>query len=341
MKSVTVILAGGKGERFWPLSRENRPKQVLTLFKDKPMIVETYERLSSFDHFYIVANEDLNAHFRTILPNNVGYINEPCAMNTAPAIALACAYLQHKFGDCIVFFETADHYYENTAFYLQEIEKAMDFAQSNDQIVLIGINPTEPHTGYGYIQRGQEIRDQIYNVVQFIEKPSKSVAANLIAQGNVSWNSGMFISKTSVMLAEIQKCLPDLAEVMTSIQSADFKPEIIRHEFPKSPRISIDFGVLEKSDRVAVLNSPMAWDDIGDFNAVYRHKERDESGNVSTTKTYIYDSHENIILSERLVGLIGIENLAVIDTPDAILICRRDETQKIKDFLKKIPPEYK
>ncbi len=340
MKIIPLILAGGSGKRFWPLSREKKPKQSLALFSEKPMIVETYERLANFDEFAIVANGFLNQEFAKLLPNDVIFIDEPEPRNTAPAIALAVAKLFHQFGDFIVFIETADHYYKDPDEYIQEIKKVCAYAEQNDQIILVGIQPTEPHTGYGYIKQGQHVTDGFYTVESFKEKPDLQTAKLYLADGEYSWNSGMFISKASVLLAEIKKLLPNVQEILDQIIQHNFAATAIKGFFPQAQKISIDYGVMEKSSNIAVLPSKMHWDDIGDFNALARVRESDEDGNVSNTELHTLDSHGNIVIGDKMVALIGVDNLIVVQTEDVLFVGDRKESQNIKELLKKVDKKY-
>ncbi|MHA1522592.1 MAG: mannose-1-phosphate guanylyltransferase [Promethearchaeota archaeon] len=343
MKHIPVILAGGKGERFWPLSRVTKPKQNLPLMSENPMILDTYLRLKSFDEFFIVANQNLCDSFRLVLPSHVGYIIEPTARNTAPAIGLACAYLQQKFGDCVVFFETADHYYSDSSEYLSEVQKACLFAENNDKIVLIGISPDSPHTGYGYIEQGDDIKKSFYNVHQFKEKPDLETAKMYLDKGTFSWNSGLFIAKTSVLLKEISQNLPDLGNILSELQENNFEEPSLSQLFQKTLKISIDYGVMEKSSETVLLKSTMSWDDIGDFNAISRHFSGDSQGNILRGNGNLesIDASENIIISDKLVALIGVENLVIIETDDALLVCNRDETQKIREIVQKLNEKYR
>lgn len=338
-----MILAGGRGERFWPLSRINKPKQNLSLMSENPMIVETYRRLQSFDEFFIIANESLCESFRPLLPTHVGYIIEPFARNTAPAIGLACAYLQQKFGDCIVFFETADHYYSDETKYIHEIQNACEFAEKNDKIVLIGITPDSPHTGYGYIEQGEKIFDSFYNVQKFKEKPNLKTAMEYLKAETFSWNSGLFIAKTSVLLKEISQFLPELGNILLELQKCNFSEPLFTQLFQKAPKISIDYGVLEKSSEIILLKSNMDWDDIGDFNAIARHFNGDSRGNIIRGNGTLnkINSTKNIIISDKLVALIGVNDLVIVETDDALLVCHRSETQKIREIVQNLDEKYR
>ncbi len=335
MKIIPVILAGGRGERFWPLSTLENPKQCLPLVSDEPMIVDTYNRLSQFDEFFIVANLFLCDKFRGLLPDRVVYIEEPCARNTSPAIGLACIALMQKFGDCIVFFETADHYYKDPDHYLRDIKKACAFAETYDKIVLIGIKPDSPHTGYGYIKSGSpvEASSDFFFVDSFKEKPDLATAQEYLRDGVFSWNSGMFIAKCSVLLKEIQRYLPSLFAGLEKIRSSGFTSEILDDEFSGFEEISIDYGIMEHSQETVVLSSAMHWDDIGDFNAIARILKPNSSGNFSKGQVQSINASGNIVASEKLVALIGVDELIIVDTQDALLVCKRSNSQKIKDLI--------
>ncbi|MHA1646865.1 MAG: mannose-1-phosphate guanylyltransferase, partial [Promethearchaeota archaeon] len=249
----------------------------------------------------------------------------------------------------IIFIETADHYYKNPDHYLQDIKNACKFAENQDKIVLIGIKPTEPHTGYGYIKNGtlieppsQKINETaIFDVDSFKEKPDLETAQQYLKSSDYTWNSGMFIAKCSVLLKEIKTYLPDLSEILDKIKESNFDPEILATEFAKSQKISIDYGVMEKSKNTVVLNSSMHWDDIGDFNAIARIINSDKNGNYNQSQDLqVLDSFNNIVRSDKLVALIGVDDLVIIDTPDALLVCKRSETQKIRQLLKKLDDKY-
>lgn len=340
MKIIPLILAGGSGKRFWPLSRQNKPKQCLKLFSDQPMIVETYTRLANFDQFAIVANDALNDYFKELLPSDVIYINEPEPRNTAPAIALATAHLYHQFGDFIIFIETADHYYKDPDFYIKEIKKACTYAEKADKIVLMGIRPTEPHTGYGYIHQGTLLEEGIYNVQSFKEKPDLATAKRYLAEGGYSWNSGMFIARASVLLSEFKTHLPDMYKKIQHLESTNFSAEEIKKIFPTFTRVSIDYGIMEKSSNIVVHPSEMHWDDVGDFNALARIKDADSNGNISNTELHVLDSHGNIVVGDKMVALIGVDNLIIAQTEDVLFIGDRKHSQDVKEILKKVDPKY-
>lgn len=344
MKIISVILAGGKGERFWPLTRVTKPKQSLPLTSSNPMILDTYNRLSGFDAFYVIANQQLCNSFKTILPSSVQYIVEPAPRNTAPAVALACVEIYKTQGECIIFFETADHYYSNPTQYLAEINRACQYAEENNRILLMGIQPTEPHVGYGYIKIGTNIAQNIYEVIQFKEKPDRATAQSYLLSGLYLWNAGIYVSKVSIFLEEIRKYLPQLKQFIDAYLDENQNLIKISSLFHQTENTSLDYGVLEKTNEIAVMNSAMPWEDIGDFNSLKHVLQCDQDGNyfkLNGASITSLDSNDNIILTEKKIALIGIRNIVLVDTPDVLFVCKRSDTQKIKQLLENVEPEFK
>jgi mannose-1-phosphate guanylyltransferase len=344
MKRIALILAGGKGERFWPLTRIATPKQLLPLTSTNPMIVETYNRLAGFDAFFVIANQTLCDAFRPILPPTARYIMEPEPRNTAPAIGLACAEIFRTYGDCIIFIETADHFYANPQLYLDDANLACNFAEKSDRIILIGIQPTWAHTGYGYIQIGDPFEGPFFHVAAFKEKPDRSTAQSYLLTGKYVWNAGVYVGKSSVFLEEIHTYLPRLGDFLDFIRNNAADPKEIAEKFHQTENISIDYGVYEKSGRLAVMKSGMPWEDIGDFNSLKHVLQCDLQGNFLKTESLpiaALDSNDNIIISEKKVALIGIKDVAIIETPDVLLICKRSDTQKIKNLLPLVEDQYR
>ncbi len=342
MKTVAVIVAGGKGERFWPYSRKSRPKQVLPLTSAHPMILETALRLKEFDPLYIVANAFLCDSFKSILPSSVRYVVEPEPRNTGPAIGLACAMIMHELGDCVVIFESADHYYVDVDHYLVELRKASEYASVNDKIVLIGITPKSPHTGYGYIKLGKASSQDFYEVHQFREKPNIETARQFVSEGTYVWNSGIAVGKCSVFLREIYKHMPALTKCLKDALSSKMDPNVICQEFAKTEKTSLEFGVYEKSDQIFVLKSSMDWDDVGDYNSLEKLlKEKEQNFYRAPVSPTVMNSKNNIVLSEKKVALLGVDDLIIAETDDVLLICKRSETQKIKDLLSLVDEKYK
>jgi len=342
MKRIPVVLAGGKGERFWPLSREDKPKQLLSLITKKPLILETYERLKVFDDFYVVANKKLCDAFKALLPTQINYIVEPIGRNTAPAIGYACMYLSAKYDDCIVIIEPADAYHIDLDNYTQVMIEACDYAADNAAIIMIGISPSHPHTGYGYVRIGNHIKGSIFSVRSFNEKPDIETARRFLEAGNYCWDAGKFIAKCSVLIDEIKLQLPEIYDHLVAIRDSNFDEEVIKNEFNQIEKISIDVGIMEKSDKLAILKSSMDWDDVGDFNSIARiRKDPDLKGNYTLGNIKAISSSSNIVISEKLVALIGVNDLIVVDTSDALLVCSRDKSQEIKKLVKCLEQKYK
>jgi mannose-1-phosphate guanylyltransferase len=342
MKTVAVIVAGGKGERFWPYSRKSRPKQVLSLTSEKPLILETALRLKEFNPLYIVANAFLCEKFKSILPSDVRYIIEPEPRNTGPAMGLACASIMYELGDCVVIFESADHYYGNLKEYLAELRSGAEFASKNEKIVLVGITPKSPHTGYGYIKLGRGTSQSFFEVEQFREKPNIDTARQFVSEGTYVWNSGIAIGKCSVFLREIYKYMPALTKCLQDALSSKMDPQVICHEFVNTEKTSLEFGVYEKSNEIVVLRSSMDWDDVGDYNSLEKLLNvKDNNFYRSPEQPTLMDAKNNIILSEKKVALLGVDDLIIIETEDVILVCKRTDTQKIKDLLSLVEDKYK
>lgn len=240
------------------------------------------------------------------------------------------------------FFETADHYYSDETKYIHEIQNACEFAEKNDKIVLIGITPDSPHTGYGYIEQGEKIFDSFYNVQKFKEKPNLKTAMEYLKAETFSWNSGLFIAKTSVLLKEISQFCQNLEIFFWNCRNVIFRTSI-HTTIPKAPKISIDYGVLEKSSEIILLKSNMDWDDIGDFNAIARHFNGDSRGNIIRGNGTLnkINSTKNIIISDKLVALIGVNDLVIVETDDALLVCHRSETQKIREIVQNLDEKYR
>ena len=355
MKRVALIMAGGAGERFWPLSRRHRPKQLLKLFStDKTMLEEAIDRISPLipkEDIYIITSELLCSIMRNMLvdfpPANI--IPEPFKRNTAPCLALGSAAVLAKYNlpssELSIAVLTADqHIYPNDAF-VQTVDEAMQFAESNDKIVTIGINPTRPETGYGYIELGkkQQNWENIYEVLSFREKPNTEAAKYYIEQGNFLWNSGMFFFRASTFETELAEHLP---EVGLKIETMKDKLVVVIERpvvtlsnevgdiFEKFPNISIDYGLMEKTRNVAVARALFNWDDVGALDALRRTRPLDERGNVSLGNNSLIDCRNSIVVNETggkvVASVVGMDNVAVVVTEDAVLICPADRVQEVR-----------
>lgn len=345
MKITAVIMAGGKGERFWPQSRVNHPKQFLSLTPDgKTMIQKTVARLSSLvnnDDIFVVTNknyiETLHEQLPELLEENI--IAEPAARNTAPCIGLAASIIQKKYEqDTIMLVLPSDHLIKFTAMYIDTLKTAIKTAEQGERLVTIGITPTYPETGYGYINfASNEAQNGAYEVIRFVEKPDIEKAKNYVNSGEYLWNSGMFVWKTSTILTNIKAFLPDIYEGVISISNSygtDCFDECLSREFPKLRSESIDFGVMEKADSIYTIPGNFGWDDVGNWLALERINPTNEFGNMVKGDVISIDTKNTTVVgNKKLIATVGVESLVVVDTDDAILVCAKDSTQDVKKVI--------
>jgi mannose-1-phosphate guanylyltransferase/mannose-6-phosphate isomerase len=359
-----VILAGGSGSRLWPMSRQNLPKQFLALDGVATLLQTTIDRLSPTIEAKDVLIVTQEAHakgeaYHALLPYQSLF--EPVGRNTAPAIALAAAYLTGSGADPVMVVLPADHIIKDEEGFRAHLDTAIQAAQ-NGKLVTFGVQPTRPDTGFGYIKI-KGLRDEtiglrteerglsgktatgvtqhsalstqscIYEVERFTEKPDLATAVSFLAEGNYYWNSGMFVWKASVILAEIQRHLPEVHQIVQTILAesragSSFQQAVEKH-FAAMPSISIDYGVLEKSDRVSLIPC-----DIGSWQAVHEISAKDENGNALQGNVIALGSKNSLIRAEkRLVAVIGVEDLCVIETADAVLIAKSDQTQRVREVV--------
>ena len=340
---TNIILCGGSGTRLWPISRTLMPKQFVKLFDERSLFQLTAERNSKLcDRLYIVSNSE--QYFLAVdqleedaphTMQHARFLLEPVGRNTAPAIALACMDLDPEE---IVLVTPSDHLIKDQSAYHTAVEHAKALARSG-HLVTFGITPTYAETGFGYIEaEGEDVRS-------FREKPDAQTAQSYLQQGNYYWNSGMFCFRAGVLLEELQRHAPDIYEACTqaigSEASASSTPSNlrrIRHEdMLNIPSDSIDYAVMEKSDRVKVVPSDIGWSDLGSFDALYEELPKDNDGNTQNDKHIAIDSRDNLILShDKQIATIDIEDLIIVDTPDALLISKKGSGQKVKQVVEKL-----
>ena len=345
-----VILAGGKGERFWPQSRLRRPKHLLTIVGDKPMLAQTLARvrpLASAKNIFIITAADqvraVRAMCRGLPPGNI--VGEPVGRDTAPAVALAAALVAQRDPRGVFAILPADHVIHDTRTYQADLRAA--FAAAGAEVmVTIGIKPHEPATAFGYIQRGKPwkkfARRPFYTVRRFVEKPSPKVAQRYLASGDYLWNAGMFVWSVPVVLAAFERHAPVLRacldRILAGLARRRALAPLLKEIYPALPKISVDYALLEKAGNIVVLPASFDWDDVGSWPAVARHRPKDVSGNVVRGRAIVEQGRNNIVVSEdgHMLAVVGADDLIVVHTPDATLVCPRHRAQDIKQLLKRI-----
>ena len=356
MRRFAVIMAGGSGERFWPASRRARPKQLLRLTDpDRSMLEEAIDRIEPLiprENVLIATSELLQKPIRdgipTLPPENV--IGEPAKRNTAACLALAAAHLEQRFGDpheLSMAVLTADHLIGDPTEFRSTVAAALDFAAENDALVTIGVHPTRPDTGYGYIEVETPVTEDerragadpsIRPVLHFREKPDLPTAEQYASSGRHLWNAGMFFWRVSTFLDGIAGAMPDLrratADIVEALGRGPSGAERVADVFGSLEDISIDYGLMERADNVYVIPATFPWDDVGSWDSLTRTREPDANGNVTTGSPVLIDTKDCIIYDEcgddTAVAVIGASNLIVATTPDGILICPKDRAQDVK-----------
>lgn len=353
MSLYALILAGGSGERFWPLSRRTRPKQLLSLFSTGETLLEaTLRRLDGLvspECILILTNADQEAGVRALAkklpPENI--VAEPAKRDTAAAIALGAAWIASRDPRATMVVLPADHRIEDIEGFQRTLQAAVKAAQSGE-LVTIGIKPTWPCPGFGYIELGSSLHGaaasgepSVFEVLRFREKPDADLAESFLRQGNFRWNAGMFIWSITAILSSFGRHAPELSCFIDRWRSSTHRDALLRDEFPKLPKISIDYAIMEKATRVLVVEATFDWDDVGGWTAIAKYLEGDASGNRTNAPLKTIDAAGNIVFTQQptVVGLLGVKDLIVVQTPDALLICDRHEAEKIKHLVAQVPPE--
>jgi mannose-1-phosphate guanylyltransferase len=343
-----LIMAGGSGERFWPLSTKENPKQLLSLVSEKSMIRETVERvrgLVNFDDIFIATNsiqvEGMKKHIPELRDENI--IIEPSFRDTAAAIAYGSTYISKYEENPTIVVLAADHLIEKVDKFLIAIKIAANEA-SKGNIVTLGIKPTRPETGYGYIKIESSLENVATKAMRFLEKPNYETALDYLDDGHYMWNSGMFIFTYNTIMSELKKYVPNHIEVIKHMKDEIMKfnglvlSEKTKLYFNNFERISIDYAVMEKSDLIKCLPVDIGWNDVGGYNSLADLFEKDESNNIVKNARYVFvDSNNNIIIgesSDKLITTIGVENMIIVDSKNGLLVCNRDNAQRIKELLK-------
>ena len=347
MKKTALIMAGGRGERFWPKSRRSLPKQFLEITDDgKTMIQLTVERilpLVNMEDIFIATNKDYKKLVLKQLPEipEENILCEPIGRNTAPCIGLGAMHIASKYEDALMLVLPSDHQIKFNKMYLTTLKDACQVAEKGENLVTIGIMPDYPETGYGYIKfNTHEMEGRAYKVERFVEKPSLEVAKEYLATEEYLWNSGMFIWKVSSILKNMEKLMPETYAGLERIKSAigtDNQEVALEQEFVKMEGQSIDYGVMEKAKNIYILPGMFGWDDVGSWLALERIKKTNEFGNVVDGNIITIDTQNCIIQgNKKLIATVGMKDMIVVDTEDAMLICAKDSTVNIKKVLENL-----
>ena len=347
MKVTALIMAGGRGERFWPRSRRNLPKQFLSLTDDgRTMIQLTVERilpLVDIEDIYIATNKDYRQLALEQLPGipEENILCEPIGRNTAPCIGLGAVHIAKKYEDAIMLVLPSDHLIKFTKMYQTTLRDACRVAEEGTNLVTIGIMPDYPETGYGYIKfDAKEPEGRAYRVDRFVEKPSLEAAKEYLAAEEYLWNSGQFIWKVSSILKNMKQYMPDTYSRLLRIQEAIGTPEqemVLDKEFREMESQSIDYGIMEKAKDIFILPGAIGWDDVGSWLSVRRIKKTNELGNVVDGNIITVNTKNCIIQGGRkLIAAVGLRDLIIVDTEDATLICEKDYTGDIKTVLENL-----
>lgn len=340
-----VIMAGGIGSRFWPQSRTAFPKQFIDILgTGRTLIQMTYDRVQPFcpiENIYVVTSDDYVEIVQQQLPalKRQQILSEPQRRNTAPCVAYACDKIAALNAEARILVTPSDHLITNEAEFQRVMQQCLDFVGRHDLLVTLGIKPTRPSTGYGYIQFNDTVlENDFYRVKTFTEKPSLEIAKEFLRSGDFLWNSGMFIWRVGTILAALHQYLPEVMDVFRDGRAAyntDDEKAFIRNAYSQVTNISIDYGVMEKADNVYTLPANFGWSDIGSWDSLYDVMEKDYLQNAVAGKMVrIYESSGNMISvpAEKMVVLKGLEGYCVIDTKDVLLICPRDKEQEIKQI---------
>ncbi len=343
-QAYVCIMAGGSGERFWPMSRRHLPKHLLTLFSERTLLEDAVRRLEGvvpYDHVLILTNAAQLAGVREALRSlpAVQVIAEPAKRDTAAAAALATAWVRARDPQGVLALLPADALIKDVATYRRQLGAALARAGRSEALLTFAIKPTHPATGFGYLELGELLDGGFREVARFVEKPDRAKAEDYVAGGRHAWNAGMFVWRVDAFLAEAERQTPQLAQFIREFPSGD-AAGFIAERFPGlEPRVSVDYAIMEKAGAVETLLAEFDWDDVGTWTALPAHLPADASGNTLKGSVVVHEADNNIALSNgRTIALCGVRDLVVVETPDAVLVCHRDAVPGIKQLLPRIPP---
>jgi len=345
-------MAGGRGERFWPLSKKTLPKPFIPLLKKETMIQETVERIKPLipeERIIIVLSQDHFPVAQQQLPEIPveNFVIEPFGRDTAACIGLASLYIGRKDKDASMIVLAADHLIDDREAFFRTVTSSLKFLASNDYIVTVGIKPTRPETGYGYIELGEKLgsidNESFFSVKKFVEKPNLSTASDYLKTDRYCWNSGMFIWRNSTIQKSLSVYMPELWDGLVRINEclgSEKEEEVIKKEFSQFERVSVDYGVLEKSSQVVVIPASFNWDDVGTWTALERVYSLDESDNVVVGKHVGRDTHGCIVFSrDQLVATLGVKDLVIVHAKGKILVCHKEKAPYLKEIVRLIEGE--
>ena len=347
--SYAIIMAGGKGERFWPLSTSRRPKQLLALAGGKPLIIQAVDRLEGIvppERVLIVTNESLVAPIRELLgkASPVGVLGEPVGRDTAAAIAAGTAWIKRRDPQGVVCVMTADHIIGDLPVFRDTLTRGLALCAENDILLTIGIAPTGPSSAYGYIEAGDLWKQagsiEFFRAKRFVEKPDMATARAYLATGRYAWNSGMFawsIQSIQTAFAEYRPALAEKIERWAGCADEAAFQAALEKDFPALEKISIDYAVMEKARNIVVCKGAFSWDDVGSWPALEAHLPKDGEGNATRGDVATFESANNIVVSEgRLTALVGVKDLVVVQADGVTLVCEKSRSQEIKGLLAKL-----
>lgn len=346
-----VIMAGGSGKRLWPLSRQGTPKQLLRLIGDSSLLRLAYERVRGTvpdEHILVCTGAKYQQEVRKEIPElgEDQILGEPEGRDSLNAVAWPAAVLAHADPDAVVAMVTADQVMQPVEVFQQALATAFEAAETDPSaMVTFGVVPTSPHTGYGYLKRGEEVGEVpgVYAVTGFREKPDLPTAKRYLATGDYWWNSGMFVWRAQTLLDQLQRLVPDCHQLVTRIAA---QPELLEELFRKLPKISVDYAVMEPvaagrgSAHVVAVPLPVTWQDVGGYSALAEHLPSDDQGNSVDGRALLVDAHDNVVINraadESLIAVFGLSDVVVVHSGDALLVCPASESERIKDLVAQV-----
>jgi mannose-1-phosphate guanylyltransferase len=342
-----LVLAGGSGERFWPLSRKATPKQLLRLFSSLSLVEETVHRLDGLvpkENILVLTNQEQEDAIRKLLPDHPAdnILAEPAKRDTAAAIALGVGIIAARNASATMVVLPADHRISDKTAFQADLKSAAATAERSGDLITIGITPTWACPGFGYIERGKQIENSnAFEVIRFREKPDPDLAESFLRSGNFYWNAGIFIWSVNSILTEFNRHAPDLAEFVAAIRNSTDKKRVLNDRFESLRKTSIDYAIMEKASRVLVKPATFDWDDVGSWTALSKYLEQMPGNNAANCPVTLEASSNNIVFSDSKmhVALLGVSDLVVIQTADAILVCHRHDVEKIKKLVQQIPKQ--